>query len=301
MKPYLHRFMKDFLTGDSPEEVTQLVLSTISEFSMDLRNTFPMDDYDIEVVPIDTWDKVKGEKILILPYSELTGDGKVYFHTDDIRDAMENPDLETIKLILWEMLLTKTGYLIYKNYEQARKLEFKNDLVIISSILSTATLIAIDDIKTISAVLDAKREIIKLDLRTAESLLNTLEFMNFDAQKIAYEDARAKIIRASAQLLDAAVMNWMVIQSISIAPLIDPREEIERFVKEGIFAAENLSERIGEIFSGIWAFYDILKVMGKDKPIELIELRDKIMEYRQRLGLDYQPSTQDFSEKLSVG
>ncbi|AFK22482.1 hypothetical protein Py04_0895 [Pyrococcus sp. ST04] len=292
--------MKDFLLGDTPEEVSELVLSTLTEFSVDLRNFFPMEEYEVRVIPLESWNDVKGERIIVLPYSELTKDGSLYFHRADLIDAMENPDLGKIKLILWEMLVLKAGYMLYKNYKQVKDLEFKNDIAILSSVLTSATLIGLDDVKTVTSVLDAKLEVIKNDLEAVESIIGIMELLNFQEQQQAYEEAKVKVTRAGAQFIDAAIINWIVLQSLSLAPIADPREEVRRLIRGSLLTGD-LNKKVEDILNGIWAFYDILRLMGKEKTIELVEIRDKIMEFRKRLGLDYPPTAQDFSEKMSVG
>ncbi|MDK2869125.1 MAG: hypothetical protein PWP39_360 [Pyrococcus sp.] len=90
----------------------------------------------------------------------------------------------------------------------------------------------------------------------------------------------------------------MFLQAITLAPLVDPKNEIKKLIKENLFSGE-LNKRLDELLNGIWAFYDFIKIIGKGR-FELVELRDKILEYRQRLGLEYYPSTQDFLEKATV-
>ncbi|AAL81394.1 hypothetical protein PF1270 [Pyrococcus furiosus DSM 3638] len=284
--------------GDTPEEVSELVLSTLNEFSIDLREILEINDYPIKITVIDTWEKVRGDRIIVLPYSELTDDGSLYFLKQDLEEAMDNPDLEKLKLLAWEMLVSKVSYLLYKNFEEIRSLNNRNDIAILASLLTTTTLLSLDDIKTIAATLEAKISVIKEDLESVDVLFSSIDVLRYDEQEAVYNEVRMKVIRAGAQFLDASIINWMFLQAITLAPLIDPKNEIKRLIKERVFSGD-LSKKLDEVFSGIWAFYDLIKIVGKGR-FELVELRDKILEYRQRLGLEFYPSTQDFFEKATV-
>ncbi|MDK2869124.1 MAG: hypothetical protein PWP39_359 [Pyrococcus sp.] len=193
--------------GDTPEEVSELVLSTLNEFLFDLREILKLNYYPIKITVINTWEKVKGDRIIVLPYSELTEDGNLYFLRRDLEDAMDNPDLEKLKLLAWEMLVSKVSYLLYKNFEEVRSLTNRNDIAILASLLTTTTLLSVDDIKTIAATLEAKISVIKEDLESVDVLSSSIDALRYDEQEAVYNEIRMKILRAGAQFLDASIIN----------------------------------------------------------------------------------------------
>jgi len=290
-RPYFHRFMVDFINGSSPTEVLKLASNTVDDFVKELISIFELKDYKVKFMAIDDWDHAEGDKLVILPYSEISEDGRIYFLSADILEAMDNPDLEKLKLLSWEMILGRTSYILYENFEEVRKFEFKGDVIILANLLASSTLIRIEDIRTLLAVLDAKLKTIRLELESLEDL-EGMEVLNFTERELLFNDARAKVIRASVQFIDAAILSWMAMQSLSLAPLLHPEEEIIRIVKKSLFE-DGLLEKPGEIFQAVLGFYDLLKAMNRGKGPEIVEIGDKIMMYRQKLGLDYYPSTQD--------
>lgn len=282
--------MASFLNADSAEDVLKLSSLVVDDFIKDVSSYFKVGNGNVNFVPLESWDKAEGEKIVILPYTEISEDGNVYFLLDDILDAMDNPDLEKLKLISWEMILGKLSYILYSKFKD--RLKHRSDAVVLANILASSTLIGIDDVKTLLAVLDAKLKTIRFELEGLEGL-DEIQFADFNQQEAMYADAKARVLKASVHFIDAAIINWIALQSLSLAPLLSPGDEIINLIRENLFDGENILKNPGEVAENILSFYDVIKVLNKGRTLEITELLDKIMIYRRKLGLDYYPSTQE--------